>query len=122
MEKTKYPDGYMPKIDFWQSQFCKAKTPEDEAHAKSKIIWFCKKQNEVYGTMYTAEDFLPQEHFIQRPNEHKAYVVKRIKMVLDDLQHARKNGGVPADWMDMNQLSHSTLKNALELMEHFWEE
>lgn len=61
MKNNRYPDGYMPKIDFWQTKLLKATTPHEEQQAISRLEYFVSKQNEVYGTSYKVADFLPTD-------------------------------------------------------------
>lgn len=63
MKNKRYPNGYMPKIDYWQGRLQKAinaNNAEDQHQAKESIAFFVSKQNESYGTCYKAEDFFPK--------------------------------------------------------------
>ncbi len=63
MENKRYPNGYMPKIDYWQGrllQAINANNAEDQHQAKESIAFFVSKQNEAHGTCYKAEDFFPK--------------------------------------------------------------
>lgn len=63
MKDKKYPNGYMPKIDYWQGrllQAINAKNAEDQHRAKESIAFFVIKQNLYHGTCYKAEDFFPK--------------------------------------------------------------
>ena len=49
---SKYVDGYMPKIDYWQyklNKAVKALDTEGVAFAASRLNYFISRQKEVYG-------------------------------------------------------------------------
>ena len=51
-QRFKYPDGYGPKINYWQGQFDTAKEAGDYdgmGKALDKLTYFVKKQKEIYG-------------------------------------------------------------------------
>ena len=51
-QRFKYPDGYMPKINYWQGQFDTSKEVIDYAvmnKALDKLKYFVNKQQEIYG-------------------------------------------------------------------------
>ena len=78
MENKRYPNGYMPKIDYWQGrllQAINANNAEDQHQAKESIAFFVSKQNLYYGTEYKAEDFFPKPMDIVA----KRTIVKREK-------------------------------------------
>jgi hypothetical protein len=45
-EEKKYPNGYMPKIEYWLDKVENGRTKEGRAHAKSKVLYFLKKEME----------------------------------------------------------------------------
>ena len=49
MKKTKYSEGYIPKIQYWTDKLIKAGTPIEQAAALSKINYFKKKHQQKYG-------------------------------------------------------------------------
>ena len=46
MKKEKYPQGYLPKIEYWLDKVENGRTKEGRAHAKSKVLYFLKRQME----------------------------------------------------------------------------
>ena len=46
MKKEKYPQGYLPKIEYWLDKVENVRTKEGRAHAKSKVLYFLKRQME----------------------------------------------------------------------------
>jgi hypothetical protein len=46
MKKEKYPNGYLPKIEYWLDKVENGRTKEGRAHAKSKVLYFLKRQME----------------------------------------------------------------------------
>ena len=44
--KTKYPNGYLPKIEYWLDKVENGRTKEGRAHAKSKVMYFLNRQME----------------------------------------------------------------------------
>ena len=53
-KSNKYPYGYQPKINFWQERYDQAKIDNDLSimeHCLDKLIYFVKRQQEVYGTV-----------------------------------------------------------------------
>jgi hypothetical protein len=51
-QRFKYPDGYGPKINYWQGQFDTAKKANDYFgmnKALDKLIYFVNKQQQIYG-------------------------------------------------------------------------
>lgn len=49
MKKTKYSEGYIPKIQYWTDKLLKAGTPIEQAAALSKINYFKKRHQQKYG-------------------------------------------------------------------------
>ena len=49
MKKTKYSEGYIPKIQYWTDKLIKAGTPIEQAAALSKIKYFKKRHQQEYG-------------------------------------------------------------------------
>ena len=47
MKKEKYPQGYLPKIEYWLDKVENGRTKEGRAHAKSKVMYFLKRQMEL---------------------------------------------------------------------------
>lgn len=45
-EEKKYPNGYLPKINYWLDKVENGRTKEGRAHAKSKVLYFLKKEME----------------------------------------------------------------------------
>ena len=45
-EEKKYPNGYIPKIEYWLDKVENGRTAEGRAHAKSKVLYFLKKEME----------------------------------------------------------------------------
>jgi hypothetical protein len=46
MKKEKYPNGYLPKIEYWLDKVENGRTKEGRAHAKSKVMYFLKREME----------------------------------------------------------------------------
>lgn len=49
---NKYENGYMPKIEYWtgkMNEAVQALDAEGVAYAASKLVYFTKRQAEVYG-------------------------------------------------------------------------
>ena len=49
---NKYPNGYQPKINFWQERYDQAKSDNDLStmnYCLDKLIYFVKRQREVYA-------------------------------------------------------------------------
>jgi len=46
MKKEKYPQGYLPKIEYWLDKVENGRTKEGRAHAKAKVLYFLKRQME----------------------------------------------------------------------------
>jgi hypothetical protein len=49
---SKYANGYQPKIDYWYSKWEQAVQSGDkiaESKALDSVIYFAKRQREVYG-------------------------------------------------------------------------
>ena len=46
MKKEKYPNGYLPKIEYWLDKVENGRTAAGRAHAKSKVMYFLKRQME----------------------------------------------------------------------------
>ena len=46
MKKEKYPQGYLPKIEYWLDKVENGRTAAGRAHAKSKVMYFLKRQME----------------------------------------------------------------------------
>ena len=46
MNKEKYPNGYLPKIEYWLDKVENGRTEEGRAHAKAKVLYFLKRQME----------------------------------------------------------------------------
>ena len=47
MKKEKYPQGYLPKIEYWLDKVENGRTAAGRAHAKSKVLYFLKRQMEL---------------------------------------------------------------------------
>ena len=47
MKKEKYPNGYLPKIEYWLDKVENGRTKEGRAHAKSKVMYFLKQQMDL---------------------------------------------------------------------------
>jgi hypothetical protein len=47
MKKDKYPNGYLPKIEYWLDKVENGRTKEGRAHAKSKVMYFLKRQMDL---------------------------------------------------------------------------
>ena len=45
-EEKKYPNGYIPKIEYWLDKVENGRTKEGRAHAKTKVLYFLKKELE----------------------------------------------------------------------------
>ena len=45
-EEKKYPNGYLPKIHYWLDKVERGRTKEGRAHAKTKVLYFLKKEME----------------------------------------------------------------------------
>ena len=45
-KEKKYPNGYIPKIEYWLDKVENGRTKEGRAHAKSKVLYFLKKELE----------------------------------------------------------------------------
>ena len=46
MKKEKYPQGYLPKIEYWAERLVEGRTLQGRAHAKEKLMYFLKRQME----------------------------------------------------------------------------
>ena len=46
MKKEKYPQGYLPKIEYWLDKVENGRTAAGRAHAKTKVMYFLKRQME----------------------------------------------------------------------------
>ena len=46
VEENKYPNGYIPKIEYWLDKVERGRTVEGRAHAKSKVLFFLKRELE----------------------------------------------------------------------------
>lgn len=46
---NKYPQGYGPKIEYWNEQYRMATTEEGRKRAAEKLSYFIQRQKEVYG-------------------------------------------------------------------------
>ena len=46
MKKEKYPQGYLPKIEYWLDKVENGRTAAGRAHAKSKVMYFLKREME----------------------------------------------------------------------------
>ena len=46
MKKEKYPQGYLPKIEYWAERLVDGRTISGRAHAKEKLMYFLKRQME----------------------------------------------------------------------------
>ena len=44
MKKEKYPQGYLPKIEYWLDKVENGRTAAGRAHAKSKVMYFLKRE------------------------------------------------------------------------------
>ena len=47
MKKEKYPNGYLPKVEYWLDKVENGRTKEGRAHAKSKVMYFLKRQMDL---------------------------------------------------------------------------
>jgi hypothetical protein len=47
MKKEKYPNGYLPKIEYWLDKVENGRTKEGRALAKSKVMYFLKRQMDL---------------------------------------------------------------------------
>ena len=59
----KYENGYLPKIDYWQTQWlkaCNAADVEARQMAFGRMEYFCKRQEEIYGGTHRAIDYIMQ--------------------------------------------------------------
>ena len=52
----KYNQGYIPKIQYWLDKMVSASTPLEQAQCFSKINYFKKRHQEVYGKVVSVED------------------------------------------------------------------
>ena len=57
----KYPEGYLPKIKYWQGKLQSATNEHDKAHAASKLAYFVVRHTDVYGAL-TPEQLNPNNH------------------------------------------------------------
>jgi len=51
-KSNKYPNGYLPKINFWQERYEQAKSDNDLStmeYCLDKLIYFVKRQQVVYA-------------------------------------------------------------------------
>jgi hypothetical protein len=51
---SKYVNGYLPKIEYWQGQYNSAKESGNTSgmvKALDKLTYFVQRQKEVYGTL-----------------------------------------------------------------------
>lgn len=51
-ESIKYPNGYLPKINFWQERYEQAKSDHDLStmeYCLEKLIYYVKRQQVVYA-------------------------------------------------------------------------
>ena len=46
MKKEKYPQGYLPKIEYWAERLVEGRTVSGRAHAKEKLMYFLKREME----------------------------------------------------------------------------
>ena len=46
MKKDKYPQGYLPKIEYWAERLVEGRTVSGRAHAKEKLMYFLKRDME----------------------------------------------------------------------------
>ena len=58
MKKTKYSEGYIPKIQYWTDKLIKAGTPIEQAAALSKINYFKKRHQQKYGTVVSIAELI----------------------------------------------------------------
>ena len=52
MRKRNYPNGYLPKINYWQGKYDEAKSNNDYTqmeYALDKLIYFVQRQRLVYA-------------------------------------------------------------------------
>ena len=49
----KYSNGYIPKIEYWVNKLFNASTPSELNAALSKVKYFQKRHEEVYGETVT---------------------------------------------------------------------
>lgn len=45
-EENKYPNGYMPKVEYWLDRMENSRTKEGRAHAREKMLYFVKREME----------------------------------------------------------------------------
>ena len=43
-EEKKYPNGYMPKVEYWLGKMETSRTKEGRAHAREKMLYFVKRE------------------------------------------------------------------------------
>ena len=51
-KNTKYPTGYLPKIQYWMGKWTEAMQNDDierACQAEAKVEYFTNRQNQVYG-------------------------------------------------------------------------
>jgi hypothetical protein len=48
---NKYPNGYLPKIQYWKSRLDSATNPHDKAQAASKMAYFITRHTSQYGPL-----------------------------------------------------------------------
>ena len=44
MNNEKYPNGYMPKVEYWLERMENSRTKEGRAHAREKMLYFVKRE------------------------------------------------------------------------------
>ena len=65
---SKYVNGYLPKIEYWQGKLNEAVASFDEVgleKASQKLIYFMGKQISTYGGPMRGDDFLRSIGFIK---------------------------------------------------------
>lgn len=54
----KYSNGYIPKIEYWVNKLFTASTPIEQAAVLSKVKYFQKRHEEVYGEIVTMDGYI----------------------------------------------------------------
>ena len=67
MVNIKHPNGYLPKINYWQDQwlmYARERDTRGMEMAEAKLTYFCKRQEEVYGGEHKPVDYIMGKHNI----------------------------------------------------------
>lgn len=48
---SKYPDGFIPKIQYWKARHEAATNSYDKAQAASKMAYFITRHTDTYGPL-----------------------------------------------------------------------